>query len=478
MRVSSRRPRAALILALAVLAGCASDGRSDAPAQPAQAAAYLIEAQALVGMDDVRGAGWTGAGVTVALIDTGIDTTHPDLAGRVVDEACFCGTGCCPGGGVQETGAGSALDDHGHGTHVAGIVASQGTSSPRGGVPDVEIVAVKVLDDNLDFCCMSDVVDALDWIAANHPEVDVVNLSLGASSLYGGDCDVVNSALGIAVDALRAAGTLVVAASGNDGSPSSMRAPACIAAAISVGAVWDADVGAQTQYCSDPTTAADQIACYSNASPTTDLLAPGGAIESTWPGPGTHVQSGTSEAAPIATACIAALRQAAPAATPDAIEAALEQTGVPRLDARNGQTYPRLDCAAALRALVPDAFGDADGGAEEDDAGTLADAGTATPDAGADAAATDAAPVDDRDAAPASDGASEPGPADAAAEADAAVAAEDGGGASGDAAADAGELHARGGDGCACSTARTAAVDPGIVAAIALLAVRRRRPRA
>jgi subtilisin family serine protease len=477
MRLSWGLLRHAPSLAILGLAGCAPDGTG---AEAARAASYLTEAQALVGMDEVRGEGWTGAGITVALIDTGIDSSHPDLAGRVVDEACFCGTGCCPGGGIQELGAGSALDDHGHGTHVAGIVASQGGSSPLGGAPGVELVAVKVLDDNLGFCCMSDVVDALAWIATSHPEVDVVNLSLGASALYPGDCDALNTVLGLQVDALRAAGTLVVAASGNDGSAAGMRAPACIASAISVGAVWDADVGAQSQYCSEPTTAADQIACYSNASGTTDLLAPGGVIASAWPGGASHMQSGTSEAAPIVTACVAALRQAAPSASPDALEAVLEQTGAPRFDARNGLTYPRVDCAAALRALLPD--GDEDGGVDEDhDAGAASDASAgASAGAGTGGSAAGAA---ERDAEAEGDAASPGGGRGGAASADDAGT-RDGGargsedaGTVADAGGDAGGAREEGAGGCACGVAESARGDVAVVAVMVALAIRARRRR-
>lgn len=337
----------------------------------------LLEAEPLIGLDAVKGDGYTGAGVTVAIVDSGVDTSHPDLAGRIVDEACFCASGCCPGGGTTQTGPGSADDDNGHGTHVAGAIASQGGNSPQGGAPGANIVAVKVLDLNLNFCCMSDVIDALDWIAENHPEVRLVNLSLGANSLWSGDCDGVYSVLTASISALRQNGTLVIAASGNDNVSTAMRSPACISNVLSVGAVWDADVGPQSEYCSDPITAADQIACYSDASTTTDLLAPGGVIVSTWPGGGTHALSGTSHAAPMVTACAATLLEANPNLTPAQLELLLESTGKPLLDARNGITYPRVDCAAALAALPSLTAQDAGSGD-----GGMQDAGAGTPDAG------------------------------------------------------------------------------------------------
>jgi subtilisin family serine protease len=141
-----------------------------------------------------------GAGVVVAILDTGIDTDHPDLADALVHEACFGdnnssidGTGFCPNGSDRQTGAGAAEDDAGHGTHVAGIVASNGTVSGAGMAPDASIVAIKVLDNcSLAGCfnAFSEIVAALDYIIANPQlNVRVISMSLGTSSLFAGACD-------------------------------------------------------------------------------------------------------------------------------------------------------------------------------------------------------------------------------------------------------------------------------------------------
>src|SRR5205085_1311102 len=81
--------------------------------------ATLAESGALIHASDVHDQGVTGAGVTVAVIDSGVDVNHPDLSDHIAGQACFC-SGCCP------AGAGAAPDDNGHGTNVAGIVAGAG----------------------------------------------------------------------------------------------------------------------------------------------------------------------------------------------------------------------------------------------------------------------------------------------------------------------------------------------------------------
>lgn len=93
---------------------------------------------------EVQKMGLSGQGVTVAIIDTGVDTAHTDLAGAVVDEACFAANRGCPNGASQQFGAGAARDDNGHGTHVAGIIAGRGKTAPEGLAPNARIIAIKV----------------------------------------------------------------------------------------------------------------------------------------------------------------------------------------------------------------------------------------------------------------------------------------------------------------------------------------------
>lgn len=296
-------------------------------------------------VQDVRG--FDGSGVTVAVLDSGIDSDHPDLSAALDSEQCFCsgGGGCCPGGAAVQSGSGAAEDDHGHGTHVTGIITSDGAVASRGVAPGASVVAIKVLDSNNEFCCASDVVAGLDWILANRPDVKVVNMSLLTFATFSGDCDGTDAttmAFADSIDQLVAGGAAVFAASGNSSLANAMGAPACVANAISVGAVNDFD----------------NVAFFSNGSATLDILAPGVGIVSTAPGGSTMARSGTSMATPHGAGTAALLFEAFPDLTPAALLATLKDTGLPVTDPQNGFTDPRIDAEAAFVALQapPESF--------------------------------------------------------------------------------------------------------------------------
>jgi len=315
---------------------------------------HLAQAAPLANLDEAHALGWTGAGVTVAILDSGFDPAHVDLDGAVDGEACFCsgGGGCCPGGGTTGSGPGAAADDHGHGTNVTGIVTSDGLVAPAGSAPAARIVAVKVLDENNAFQSTSDVIAGLDWILANRPDVDVVNLSLGTFATYTGACDGADAFTQLfaqAIDALHALDVVTIVASLNGGSTTRMSAPACIERAISVGAVWDASLGSRTAFgCTDATTAAGAMTCWSNRNPTTDLFAPGALITSAGLGGGTSTFQGTSQAAPLVAGCVAALLEMDPGLRAHEVELALRLSPTQVSDPVTGIDYPRLDCEAAL----------------------------------------------------------------------------------------------------------------------------------
>jgi subtilisin family serine protease len=319
--------------------------------------ATMAESVALIRADQAQNRGFTGRGVTVAVLDSGIDTGHPDLKDGLVAEQCFCanadGSGCCPGGGTQASGPGSAKDENGHGTNVSGIIVGRGRVASEGVAPEASHVQVRVLDRNGAAASTTQIVTGLDWLLQNRPDVKVVNLSLETATLFSGTCDNAASytmAMAQAVNGLRARGTAVFASSGNNGSSTQLGAPACLSSATAVGAVYKGNVGTISFGCTDATTQADKIACFSNSNSKLDLLAPGGVITSAGLAGGRSSYVGTSQACPMAAGAAALLLQARPGLSPDQARELLKGSGVSVADPRNGLTFRRIDVQAALQA--------------------------------------------------------------------------------------------------------------------------------
>jgi hypothetical protein len=315
---------------------------------------HLSESVPLIQANSVHSLGIRGNGVRIAIIDTGIDTDHPDFStaapgDRIVAQNCFLSGASCP------SPPNVAEDGNGHGTHVSGIAASDGSVSPVGVAPQAQLVAIKVLRDN-GSGYLSDTVAALDWIYTHNASlnVKVVNMSLGSLDLYTPPCDTAYPAMTTAINNLRNIGVISFAASGNNANATQMSLPACISTVVSVGAVYDANVGSiswgNPQVCRDLTTAADQVACITNGVP--DLQAPGALITSSFIGGGTATLGGTSMASPHAAGTAALLIQAKPSITPTEIETVLQTTGVPVTDPKNGQTHPRINAFAAVSAVL------------------------------------------------------------------------------------------------------------------------------
>ena len=288
----------------------------------------------------------TGQNVEVAVLDTGIDTDHVDLQGALLTQKCFADS--CP------NGANSAEDDNGHGTHVAGIIASQGSTAPEGGSPGVRVHAIKVLDSSNSYSAASIVIAGLDYVINELPNVDIVNMSLGTDQLFSSDCDstyAYTRAFNSAIKILRDRGTLSFVSSGNEASTNSISAPACISTAIAVGAVWDTSPTYwNDDYCTDANPVADQMACFSNSSISLDIFAPGSPITATRNGGGTTIYSGTSMATPLVASCAALMTEYHPELTADQIESALKTSDVLVQD-DTGRTFPRLDCLAGITSL-------------------------------------------------------------------------------------------------------------------------------
>lgn len=317
----------------------------------------------LIGAPAARAAGYTGAGRSVAVLDTGADFTR----------AAF-GSCTAPGvpAGCRVTVArdfapeDNQRDDHGHGTNVAGIAL--------GVAPQANILALDVFhradfdgDGTLELrSTQANQIAALNWVITNRNAHNIVatNMSLGNGAHHTAACQ--GAALGPVFANLRAAGVLPIVSAGNsaavDGAfQNGISFPACVPGAVSVGAVYDADVGRRNWgACTDATSAADRITCFSQSGPTLSLLAPGALINAAG-----ITMSGTSQAAPHVAGAVAALASRCTNPTVARIEGAITGNGPQVTDARNGVTVRRLDLAAASAAcpnvpavIVPDVVGE------------------------------------------------------------------------------------------------------------------------
>ena len=309
----------------------------------------------LIGLPAVHALGYDGTGSTVAVLGTGV-SPHPDLKDRIIEERCYCayvnGKGCCPNGATEQFGSGSARDDLPHETGVAAVIAGSGGIAPRGIAPGAKIVALRLSDGTGNVAWTSQVITALDWIAATPLHIDSVNMSFAIGFLSNGACDGENPALTAALSRVRARGTVLVAASGNDAATYGIRPPACIGGVLSVGAIYHKNLTfASLLGCSDAPAEVDHVTCFSNSAAQLDLLAPGYSVRTAYQADGASNASGTSFSAPHVAGAVAVLRQIDPQLTPDAIEELLESTGRPIVDSRNGITTPRLDLFAAVMKL-------------------------------------------------------------------------------------------------------------------------------
>ena len=238
------------------------------------------------------GADRDGLGVTVGVVDTGVDLRHPDL--RVA--------------GGRNTVIGEDGDDYGdngemHGTHVAGIVAARGTppAGARGVAPGVALRSYRVFGKGSGQASSYAIIKAID--AAVDDGCDLVNLSLGGSEP--------DEATRAAIEDARQRGALVIAAAGNDGrGPVSYPASDALALAVSaMGRTGTFPAGTpESEYVAAPRgrDRRNFLASFTNVGPELDLVGPGVAVVSTVPG-GVGVMSGTSMACPAVTGAAARL---------------------------------------------------------------------------------------------------------------------------------------------------------------------------
>ena len=282
----------------------------------------------------VSGDGQGSTNVDIAVLDTGIDLTHPDL--NVFRQISFV------------DGVTSAQDGNGHGTHVSGIAAAKdNTIGVVGVAPGARLWAVKVLDDN-GGGSISSAIDGIEYVTEHADEIDVVNISFG--------CACHSDALDTAIHNSIAAGITYVVAAGNDGTDASGTSPANHPDVIAVSAIVDTDgkcggLGSSSSYGKD-----DYFASFSNYGSKVDMAAPGVSIYSTWKGGSYAYATGTSMSTPHVTGAVALYKANHAGASPSEVKSALLASGSTKStqcnNNNNGHGYFQGDPDSAPEPLL------------------------------------------------------------------------------------------------------------------------------
>ena len=338
----------------------------------------------LTSVSTMHNLGYTGKGVTIAIVDTGLNRDHEQYAGRVIRENCFSWSwhckpipdcvpcdknekecdpqrcwdcdnnliSACEGGSVENYGKTNSafpggakdLDEFNHGSHVAGISAGKDGMAPNANIvmsqvqsefysPD--LVSEKNPEGYTVTLWNHDIYAAYDWILETQDEqktegkpISILNLSLGAGA-YSDFCDADNQKEFKFFEQLNEAGILPVVASGNEAKDGEISSPGCLPNGLTVGALADIE---------EP-----YIVSFSNHSPLVDILAPGSNIYSSYlvgkdgkTGTNTYgLMSGTSMATPATSGALALLMEAVPGKTIDEYKSMIMEMSTKTADKRN-----------------------------------------------------------------------------------------------------------------------------------------------
>ncbi|MBI2568696.1 MAG: S8 family serine peptidase [Candidatus Schekmanbacteria bacterium] len=344
----------------------------DATREPAPA--RLDNTVHIIGADAVWAAGNIGTGWWVAILDTGIRSSHQMFAGKSIVEACFAlgadgaaGAGDCPNGQSSMTGTGSAAhhpssyEGYDHGTHVAGIAAGNNGAGLTGVARGANVIAVNVFTKFGPADCgspepcvltwISDQISGLEYIYSIRGSyaIGAINMSLGGGKYTSqAQCDVddASNAVKAPVDLLRAAGIATIVASGNNGFCDGISSPGCISSVVAVGASTDGD---------------DRANFSNHLGSLLEVFAPGVDILSSTGGSDTSYEgwNGTSMATPHVTGAWTLLREVSSsthrAATVSELLNAVLSTGTSLLVwSCDGQTKPRIQVDAAADEVRPE----------------------------------------------------------------------------------------------------------------------------
>ncbi len=321
---------------------------------------HLADSLPFIGQPAVAGVGMTGTGTTVAVLDTGITYTLPAFGCTAPGSPATCrvvaSVDCKSINQTNNCPDTINPDTNGHGNNVAGIAAGVATGAKIASV-DV-FYKTEVLPatnpPTYTYSSSSDlIINGINWAIAHQSQYNIValNMSLGDHANYTSTCsNKFTNPYVTPIKSARTAGIIPVASSGNNGFTSGMGSPACTPLVVSVGAVYNGNIGSVTYGlgCTDNPTGPDKIPCISNSATFLTMLAPGAQVSAAG-----LTMYGTSQAAPHVAGAVAVLRAAYPGDTLDQSVARLTSRGLPVTDPRNSVTTPRLNLAAAVDAVVP-----------------------------------------------------------------------------------------------------------------------------
>lgn len=316
----------------------------------------------VIGLDAVDAAySYRGTGYTVAILDTGIDYRNADLGGgfgagkRVVAGWDFVNNDADP------------MDDHGHGTHLAGIIGSSNANA-KGIASNVQFVALKVLN-STNSGTWANIEAGLQWVIKNQAKYNIVgvNLSLGSGNYVSNPYSMLESSF----TQLKNLGVFTAAAAGNRfytfNSAQGVGYPSISPNVVSVGATWAGDFGAATfsTGAADYSSGVDRIVSFSQRSSELSIVAPGSWITSIGLNNTTKTMGGTSQATAVITGSAVLIHEAldqtgkAAQANQANILQIMKSTGVTVIDgddendnvANTGLTFKRVNLKAALDSI-------------------------------------------------------------------------------------------------------------------------------
>lgn len=316
------------------------------------------EADALTQVSLVHGNGDFGAGTTIAIIDSGLDYSHPLLSAH--PRSVLPTDKVLGGYDFGDNDSDPMIDCPGdsHGTAVASIAAGRYSGiAPGANLVHLKVQSAASCDDS---AIDGDVPGAIDWVVTNQATygIDIISMSLGSGS-FTSVCDAnspgltspYKTAYRLALDDADAAGIMVFAASGNEATKDALGFPACYATVNSVGAVYDKHYRSKSRsdgnggtLCTDTFTRPGEVTCYSNSADFLDFLAPANCATALRPNGGiTGCFTGTSSATPYAAGVAALLMDRNPTLSKDQIKNYMTQFGTPTTDPDNGVRTPLVN---------------------------------------------------------------------------------------------------------------------------------------